>query len=108
MRRTSNKIVYATRVTRVSDTEPVVQSGLSLTPAEMYSLASQGKPIASCQVNEEYFNDGNKEPGFEVPIFKQRGVDVADVWNEEKRQNKRISKAYKQYQEQQQATQKID
>lgn len=99
MKRTNVSPRYSVNVCRVDESEPSVIDGLALTPSEMYNLALQGKPIASNSLPVEMFNDGNKEPGFDVPIYKQRGVDISDVWEQEKDFQKKFRKGYKKYKE---------
>ena len=60
-----------------------VQSGLAMTPGQMLDRAREGKPIASFMADDEMFDDGGTNKSFEVPILRQRGVDVNDIWNEQ-------------------------
>lgn len=61
-----------------------VQSHLTLTPAQMYGMALQGKPISSFQLPEENFDLGvaDEAENIHVPREEKRGVDVNDLWQE--------------------------
>ncbi len=82
-----------------------VQSNLVLTPAQMYGMALQGKPISSFQLPNENFDDGVPLEANEihVPAYERRGVDVNDLYQRQKDleekfkgfRNKRSSKVVK-------------
>ena len=97
----------------ITNSDSPVQSGLSLTPAEMWHMAEQGKPITSGMLSDDYFDDGlpSKDLKFDdgVPLERKRGIDVADVWQQSMSAKKKIKKGHEdftqkcqQYQQQQQ------
>lgn len=59
-----------------------VQSNLTLTPAQMYGFALQGKPISTFQLPAENFDDGlsAEATDIEVPLEEKRGIDVNDLY----------------------------
>lgn len=74
--------------------EPVVKPGLAVTPHEMELMHSKGIPISSSSLDQQYY-DGDTSKSFEIPIDRQRGVDISDVWNASKDAKKRMSKRQK-------------
>ena len=58
---------------------PVVPN-LAITPAQMLKLQEQGIPISSQQLNKEYY-DGDTRVSWDIPLDRQRGVSVNDMWN---------------------------
>lgn len=60
--------------------EELVQSGLAYTPAEMYDLAKQGKPIGSQILPDDNFDDGEPMCKTEVSLDNQRGIDINQAW----------------------------
>lgn len=61
------------------DYEIEPKSGLAYTPADMARMHSAGMPVNSANLINS-FCDGDKNPSFELPIERQRGVDIAEVW----------------------------
>lgn len=63
-----------------------VQSHLTLTPAQMYGMALQGKPISAFQLPESEFDNGviDEAENIVVPMEEKRGVDVNDLWQNHK------------------------
>ena len=63
-----------------------VQSNLTLTPAQMYGMALQGKPISSFQLPESEFDAGviDEAENISVPMEERRGIDVNDLWQNQK------------------------
>lgn len=59
------------------ETEP--KSGLAYTPSDMARMHAAGMPVNSANLINS-FCDGDKNPSFELPIERQRGVDIAEVW----------------------------
>lgn len=82
---TSN-IKQTTRLSKCKrlENEDKVLDGQSITPAQMYSMAQQGKPISAHQLPAEYFDDGQPYQTDEIPIDRQRGIDVIDCWEASK------------------------
>lgn len=72
-----------------------VHGELAYTPAEMFEMWKQGVPIS---------NDNLGTPTFEpdktvwnIPIERQRGVDIADVWQAQQTARKRVKQAGKRF-----------
>ena len=61
--------------------ETKVRSGLSTTPAQMWDLMIQGKPISSFELDPSLFNDGDPYQTYDLSLDQQRGIDVNDMWN---------------------------
>lgn len=74
--------------------EPVVKPGLALTPHEMEIMHSKGVPISSSSLDQQYY-DGDTSKSFDIPIDRQRGVDISDVWNASKNAKRKLSKRQK-------------
>lgn len=70
---------YATA--RYEEQDTIVQNDLAVTPSRMVQLMEQGIPIAAQNLRPENFYDGDTNPGFDIPLDMQRGIDVADCWN---------------------------
>lgn len=70
---------------RRQENETVVQNCLSYTPSQMLSMTEQGIAVSSQNQNPDLFFDGvpMNEGTFDVPLYKQRGIDVADCWQAE-------------------------
>lgn len=66
-----------------------VQSGLSVTPSEMLSLAQQGIPISS-HFDDSKFDDGDTRSLGSIDFIHQRGLDVVDVWEHQKSSRKKV------------------
>lgn len=75
-----------------------VKQNQSLSPTEMNSLRLQGKPISSFFMPDEVFNDGTAETTFDdLLTVEKRGVDIEDIWNEEKDLRKKVSEEHNKY-----------
>lgn len=77
-----------------SENDIPVNGKLALTPAKMMKMAERGIPISSQTLNNEYF-DGDIKVSWEVPMDRQRGVDVNDMWNHNEDVRKRLKSATK-------------
>lgn len=75
---------------------PVI-SGLSLTPADVYNLTSQGLPVKTSQQADEYFLDGDTNPSIDVPLEFSRGVDINTLWETQRDTRKKVHKLEKLY-----------
>lgn len=62
--------------------ESVVQNNLAYTPSQMMELAEKGIPINQGNIGADNFFDGVPigEGTFDLPLERQKGVDVADCW----------------------------
>lgn len=77
------------------DQDKKVAPNLVNTPSQMYSLAKQGKPVQSLLLPAEQFNDGTPFiKGFDIPMDRQRSVDVNDMWNAQKDIKSKIHTQY--------------
>ena len=72
--------------------ETKVEKGLSTTPAQMWDLASQGKPIGSYMLSDDLFYDGDPYQTYDVPLDRQRGIDINDMWNAQENLKKKFHK----------------
>lgn len=79
-----------------------VKQGLAYTPAMMDKMRVQGIPIQSNNLPEELFDDGDKTNSYDVPLYRQRGIDVADVWIMEQESKSKLKQFAKKQQQQQQ------
>lgn len=77
-----------------------VQQGLAYTPSMMDKMRVQGIPIQANNLPEEMFDDGDKTNKFDVPIYRQRGIDVADVWLMEQESKSKLKQFSKKQQQQ--------
>lgn len=77
------------------DGDAPVISGLCYTPAQMYDAASRGVPIASRQVPDEHFTEGDTDYSPHVDIEYRRGIDINDLWNESQNVRSKMRNAYK-------------
>ena len=71
-------------VNRSSDTDIVVRSGLSYSPADMSKLTERGMPVNSLNTSS-VFIDGEENPSFDITSDRVRHVDVCDLWEEHQR-----------------------
>lgn len=58
--------------------QPVIQD-LAYTPSDMYKLAQKGIPVNNLNTQKAYF-DGTKDASFHIGAERKRGVDVAELW----------------------------
>lgn len=65
---------------------------LAVTPADALRMAERGVPVAAANIDSFY--DGDVNPSWTISIDRQRGVDVADVWDAQKSARKRIKSAH--------------
>lgn len=67
-----------------------VKSHLAITPAQMDNARVQGIPITPSNVNPDLIQDGTTNPQFEIELERQRGVDVAELWQNAESSRKRL------------------
>lgn len=67
-----------------TSTDPVVQPGLSMSPAEMLKATDEGRPIGTMILPDDQFEDGYVDATWDVDLLHRRGVDIIDAWNAEK------------------------
>ena len=79
-----------------------VKSHLAITPAQMDNARVQGIPITPSNVNPDLIQDGTTNPQFEIELERQRGVDIAELWQNAESSRKRLG-AFKQSQAKKQA-----
>ena len=70
-----NSFPHVSNIERV-DTDPIVQNGLSITPAQMLELSHQGFAISA--QNARMLQDVNSSSVGEVPYEYTRHFDMAD------------------------------
>lgn len=73
------------------DAATVVRQGLSYSPAQMAKALQEGRPISSPNI-DRLFYDGKADPGFIVDLERKRGVDIAELWNEQKVIKSKVAK----------------
>lgn len=67
-----------------------VKSHLAITPAQMDTAREQGIPITPNNVNPDLIQDGSTNPQFEIELERQRGVDIAELWQDAETSRKRL------------------
>ena len=72
-----------------TDKNPV-KSHLAITPAQMDTAREQGIPITPNNVNPDLIQDGTTNPQFEIELERQRGVDIAELWQDAETSRKRL------------------
>lgn len=60
--------------------ELVTIDNLAVTPSQMMEMASHGIPVST--PNVELFYEGTENPSWNIPLEQQRGIDVAQLWQE--------------------------
>lgn len=83
--------------------EPVVQSGLSLTPSDISNLMKEGKPVSTSNL-PGFYDDPSL--GDEVPRETMRGIDIVDLWEDVETAQVKTKKARKALKEVQSQTRK--
>lgn len=68
-----------------------VKSHLAITPAQMDRAREQGIPITPSNVNPDLIQDGTNNPQFEIELERQRGIDVAELWQNAESSRKKLS-----------------
>lgn len=68
-----------------------VKSHLSITPAQMDKAREQGVPITPNNVNPDLIEDGTTNPQFEIELERQRGIDIAELWQNAESSRKKIN-----------------
>ena len=70
--------------------EVAPKEGLAYTPADMSRMHAAGMPVNSANLINS-FCDGDKNPSFDLPFERKRGVDMAEIWEESVQAKKRIN-----------------
>lgn len=83
--------------THLLDHESPVQSGLSLTPAQVFDLALSGRPVNPPVVDEALFIDSDNTPDYDYSVGAeyQRSVTMSQAWEMEHDSKTKIRKAEK-------------
>lgn len=68
-----------------------VKSHLAITPAQMDRAREQGIPITPSNVNPDLIQDGTNNPQFEIELDRQRGIDIAELWQNAESSRKKLS-----------------
>ena len=68
-----------------------VKSHLAMTPAQMDKAREQGVPITPSNINPDLIQDGTKNPQFEIELERQRGVDIAELWQNAESSRKKLN-----------------
>lgn len=72
-----------------------VHGNLAYTPAEMFEMWKQGVPISNENMGTPTFE--SDQTVWNIPIERQRGVDIADVWQTQQTARKRMKQAGKRF-----------
>lgn len=76
----------------INDKSEVI-GGLSMSVSDMVRATNQGRPISVGM--DSNLVDGIPNPSFDsLPFEMHRGVDIADVWSEQKRARRAIVQAH--------------
>lgn len=67
-----------------------VKSHLAITPAQMDKAREQGVPITPSNINPDLVQDGTTNPQFEIELERQRGVDIAELWQNAESSRKKL------------------
>lgn len=78
------------------DGKPKTRSGLSYTPAEMNEMMQKGIPVTNKNLENKFF-DGDTNPEWNIDLMRQRGVDIADVWEAEQAARDKVRSARKEF-----------
>lgn len=68
-----------------------VKGGLSVTPSEMYRMASQGIPVSNANLP---FVEGDANPSWNIPAERMRGIDVAELWQLQQDSRAKVVRAH--------------
>lgn len=95
------KNYYKSATTKVAtcyqeDGKPKTKSGLAYTPAQMNEMMQRGIPVTNKNLENKFF-DGDTNPHFNVDLMRQRGVDIADVWEAEQATRQKFKDARNKY-----------
>ena len=72
--------------------EDKTRQGLAYTPSQMYELTAKGLPVNNVNNQKLYF-DGTPDATFHVGSDRLRGVDVADLWEQDQKLRIKAHKA---------------
>lgn len=72
--------------------ETIVQPGLAVTPAQALVLAEKGLPV-SAHMNSQMI-DGHTHSDWNVPLEEQRGIDIAQMWQESRNIRRKFENAH--------------
>lgn len=72
-----------------------VKSHLAITPSQMDRAREEGIPITPSNVNPDLIQDGTSNPQFEIELERQRGVDIAELWQNAESSRKKLVEFHK-------------
>lgn len=75
--------------------ELAVKAGLAYTSSEMFELWKQGVPISNDNMGTPIFE--SDKTVWNIPIERQRSVDIADVWQAQQTAKRRMKQAGKRF-----------
>lgn len=73
--------------------QTIVQSGLSLSAADMNRMTKEGIPISSQNLSDDMLSPGHDGIDPEVPLFARRGIEFSDVYVEQQNARAKVSAA---------------
>lgn len=88
-----NSIFHSVSIKRTKN-DLSLSKGLAYTPAQMFAMARDGKPISSENIQLDSYFDGETDLAFQPLPERQRGVDPVHLWNIEQDIKKKGRKAY--------------
>lgn len=78
--------------TVLSSDEVVVSPHLAYDVSEVAQMVEMGKSISHVQVESQYY-DGSVDCSFDVPLERQRGIDINDAYQLAQSSSKKVSKS---------------
>lgn len=89
----NSKGVVATCLRKHDEKAP--QPGLAYSPADMARMYAHGMPVNSTNLVGQFVDGSPNVQWSDLTIDRQRGVDIAEVWQASKQARSKISKAVK-------------
>lgn len=95
------KNYYKSATTKVAtcyqlDGKPKTKSGLAYSPAQMNEMMQKGIPVTTKNLENRFF-DGEENPSWNIDLMRQKGVDIADVWEAEQAARQKLRDARANY-----------
>lgn len=76
------------------ETELPVYGNLVVTPSKMLEMAERGIPISTNNIAFNPSTDGEKNPSWDLPLDRLRGIDPAEMWEQSQIIKQRAKKAH--------------
>lgn len=91
-RRNKIRMPFSQAPTR-RDNEPAVHGNLVVTPSDMLRMAQAGRPVSAQNMSFQP-EQGEKNPSWDLPLDRLRGVDPATMWEEQQVIRARAKRAH--------------